>query len=157
MHGLFQIIGSLTLNLRNNLWTKCKVNPDGVLVSCLRVGVTFVLVTFAWIFFRCGTVSESFIAIAKLFSDYQFSGDYFVNTWNNLQLTWYFAVYFVLAIALMLNLEKFKSEQLLGQSKVYKYSWVRYILYVIMGFAVIISWIYLQASDIGSSFIYFQF
>lgn len=157
LHGLFQIIGSLTLNLRNNLWTKCKVNPEGKIVTCLRVGVTFILVTFSWIFFRCGTVSESFTAIAKLFSDYQFTGEYFVNTWNNLQLTWYFAVYFVLAIVLMLNLEKFKSEQLLGQSKVYKCTWVRYLLYIIMGFAVIISWIYLQASDIGSSFIYFQF
>lgn len=157
LHGLFQIIGSLTLNLRNNLWTKCKVNPEGKIVTCLRVGVTFILVTFSWIFFRCGTVSESFTAIAKLFSDYQFTDEYFVNTWNNLQLTWYFAVYFVLAIVLMLNLEQFKSEQLLGQSKVYKCTWVRYLLYIIMGFAVIISWIYLQASDIGSSFIYFQF
>lgn len=157
MHGLFQIIGSLTLNLRNDFWTKCKVNPQGKIVACLRVGVTFILVTFAWIFFRCGTVSESFTAIAKLFSDYKFTGEYFINTWNGLQLTWYFAVYFILAIVLMMNLEKLKSEQLIGNSKVYKNAYVRYALYVLMGFAVIISWVYLQASDVGSSFIYFQF
>lgn len=157
MHGVFQIIGNLTINLRNCLWVKCKVDPNGKLVTCLRVGVTFVLVTFAWIFFRCGTVAESFTAIKKLFTDYQFKASYFVAAWENLKLTWYFAVYFVLAIALMFNLEKFKSEQLLANSKVYKYSWVRFILYYIMGFAVILSWTYLQASDIGSSFIYFQF
>jgi len=157
MHGVFQIVGGLTLKFRNKLWVKCKVNPEGRLVTCLRIGGTFVLVTFAWIFFRCGTVSESFTAIAKLFSDYSFNGAYFAATWENLQLTWYFALYFVLAIALMLNLEKFKSEQLLNDSKIYKYSWVRYVIYVVMGFAVILSWIYLQASDIGSSFIYFQF
>ena len=74
-----------------------------------------------------------------------------------MQLTWYFAVYFILAIVLMMNLEKLKSEQLIGNSKVYNNAYVRYALYVLMGFAVIISWVYLQASDVGSSFIYFQF
>lgn len=157
MHGVFQIVGSLTFDLRNKFWTKCKVNPEGKIVSCLRIGVTFILVTFSWIFFRCGTISEAFTAIAKLFTDYRFTGEYFVNTWSSLQLTWYFAIYFVLAITLMLNLEKLKSEQLLVESKIYKYSWVRYVIYCIMGFAVILSWFYLQASDIGSSFIYFQF
>ena len=157
MHGIFQIIGNLTLDIRNKFWTKCKIDPQGKIVSYLRVGMTFVLVTFAWIFFRCGTVTESFTAIAKLFSDYRFTGEYFANTFESLHLTWYFALYFVAAIALMMNLEIFKSEQLMAQSKIFRYSWVRYLLYIVMGFAVILSWIYLQASDIGSSFIYFQF
>lgn len=157
LHGVFQIVGSLTLNLRDKFWRKCKVDPEGKIIAVLRTVGTFVLVTFAWIFFRCGTVSESFTAIAKLFSDYRFTGEYFVNTWDSLKLAWYSVIYIVPAIVLMLNLEKFKSEELLAGNKVLKYSVVRYLIYIIMGFAVIISWIYLQASHIVSSFIYFQF
>lgn len=157
MHGLFQITGSFTLNWRNKLWAKCKVNPDGKIVGGLRVVGTFALVTFSWIFFRSGTVGESFTAIAKLFSDYKFTADYFATSFESMHLTWYFAIYFVAAIALMLNSEAFKSERLLAQSKVFKREQVRFALYAAMGFAVVISWVYLQASDIGSSFIYFQF
>lgn len=157
LHGVFRIIGSLTLNIRNKFWKKCKIDPEGKLVTCLRVFATFVLVTFAWIFFRANTTADAFTAIAKLFGDYSFTSAYFKETSEKMGLTWYFTVYFFAAIALMLNLEKFKSEQAIGGSKIIKYSWVRYAVYVVMGFAVILSWIYLQASDIGSSFIYFQF
>lgn len=156
LHGAFQIIGSLTIDLRNKALLRCKINPESRGVSVLRVGITFILVTFAWIFFRCGTLFDAFTAIAKLFSDYQFTGDYFINTFKSLHLTWYFVIYFVFIILSMLNLECFKSNNL-GQSKVLKYSWVRYLIYLLMGFAIALSWIYLQASDIGSSFIYFQF
>lgn len=157
LHGVFQIIGSFTLNLRNRIWKKCRINPDGKIVTGLRIFNTFILTTFAWIFFRCGTVDESFTAIAKLFTDYSFTADYFIKTWESLQLTWYFTLYFVLAIAIMLNLEKFKTMTFSGLTAVFKNEWVRFVIYLVMGFAVIISWIYLQASDIGSSFIYFQF
>lgn len=157
LHGVLQIVGSLTLDIRNRLWRKCKLDPEGKFVSCFRIFVTFSLVTFAWIFFRANTTADAFTAIAKLFSDYRFTGEYFVHAFDAMRLTWYFAVYFVAAIALMLNLERLKSEQTISSSKVIGYAWVRYVLYVILGFAVILSWIYLQASDIGSSFIYFQF
>lgn len=157
MHGLFQIAGSFTLGFRNRLWVKCRVNPGGKLVTALRTFNTFVFVTFAWIFFRCGTIQESFTAIAKLFTDYNFTGAYFRDFCEKLNLTWYFAVYIVAAICLMCNLEKFKDELTLCQTKLLNREWIRYVIYLVMGFAVIISWIYLQSSDIGSSFIYFQF
>ncbi len=56
----------------------------------------------------------------------------------------------------MLSLEKLKRIDVCG-CKLYAKSAVRYIVYVVMAWAVIIAWIYLQAEDIGSSFIYFQF
>ncbi len=153
LHAVFQIIGVLTQGVRDKVRGKLHMAGGGI----LSIVATFLLVCFAWIFFRANNIVDAGTAVAKLFSDYKFSIGYISTTWNKLQLTWYFVVYSVFAIVLMMNLEKFKSEQLLGDSKVYKHSWVRYALYLVMAFAVIISWIYLQASDIGSSFIYFQF
>lgn len=57
IHGLFQIIEGLIPKDKKN-------RIDGV---CRKIG-TFILVTFAWIFFRANTLGEAFGIIRKIFS-----------------------------------------------------------------------------------------
>lgn len=156
MHGAFQIIGSFTLSLRNKFWLKIKMNPEGRFVSSLRILGTFLLVSFSWIFFRANTIQDSFTAISKLFSDWHFNLDYFKTTWKNLELGWPIFIYSVLGIALMLTLERLKEVDSVS-SYVYKYKSLRFACYLVLGWCVVYSWIFLQATDVGSSFIYFQF
>ncbi|MDE5546936.1 MAG: hypothetical protein K2I88_05680, partial [Anaeroplasmataceae bacterium] len=156
LHAGFQIVGALTLKYRNKLWTKLKLNPEGKFVSILRLIVTFVLVDFTWIFFRANTLSDSASIITKLFSDWHFNIEYFKYTWTHLGLTVPFMLYCIACIPFMLTLEKLKKINI-SKSMLYQNSLIRFGCYLILGWCLIYSWIYLQATDVGSSFIYFQF
>jgi len=162
LHAVFQIIGKFTLGIRNKFWTKLHVSPDGRAVAVLRTVGTFALVSFSWIFFRADSLSDAFTAIAKLFGDYSFSGGYLKYTVSGLGLTVPTAIYVALSVPFMLALEPLKKLDIASMrsrsyAAVYRCSAVRYVIYVLLAFVTVCAWIYLQASDIGSSFIYFQF
>ncbi len=62
MHGFFQIIEKAVG------WQKYE-GTNGV-VKAVRICVTFLLVNFAWIFFRMPTIGDAWGAISKIFTDY---------------------------------------------------------------------------------------
>jgi D-alanyl-lipoteichoic acid acyltransferase DltB (MBOAT superfamily) len=156
LHGAFQIIGVLTLNIRNKAWNKIKVNPDGKFVSLLRIVLTFLLVDFCWIFFRANNISDAGIAITKIFTNWSFSSDYFKTAIELFKFDWKNVLYIVVCILSLPLIEKLKYIKV-NLSKVFNNEYIRYITYFAMSLFVICSWIYLQASEVGSSFIYFQF
>ena len=156
LHGAFQIIGILTLKYRNIMWNKMKVNPEGKLVSTLRIVGTFLLVDFCWIFFRANTISDAGLAIAKIFSDWSLKKDYFNYAFAFLELTWKPILYILICIVSLPIIEKLKYIQI-HPSKLFNNGAVRYASYLVMTMFIACSWIYLQASEVGSSFIYFQF
>lgn len=156
LHAIFQIVGALTLKYRNAAWRKMKVDPSGKAVSVVRTCVTFILVSFTWIFFRANTFPDALLAIGKLFSDYRIGSGYMSATIEGLGIGVFGFIYSILGIPFMLNLETLKTCKF-GKYSVFKYEWVRFAVYVVMTACTLCAWIYLQSSDIGSSFIYFQF
>lgn len=156
LHGAFQIIGVMTLKFRDGFWRKIRVNPKGRFVGILRGIGTFLLVDFCWIFFRANSIHDAASAIVKLFADWSFTKEYFTAGMNGLGITWAGLFLTVVWIASLNILEDLKRIQF-APSKIFESSGIRYIAYLIMLWFVICSWMYLQASDVGSSFIYFQF
>lgn len=65
LHGLYQIIGRLTLNTRNSFIGKIGLSENSAVIKVWRTAVTFALVTFAWIFFRANSVSDIGILLSK--------------------------------------------------------------------------------------------
>ncbi len=66
LHGLYQVIGRITIKFRNSAVAKLGLTENSSPVKCFRTAFTFVLVTFAWIFFRANSVSELGILLSKL-------------------------------------------------------------------------------------------
>ena len=66
LHGFYQIIGRLTSKFRKGLIEKSGRSEDSCLVRGIRTVITFILVTFAWIFFRANTVGDLGILLSKL-------------------------------------------------------------------------------------------
>ena len=62
MHGLFQIVEKM-LGLNKKLHT-------GLLKS-IRIFITFIVVSFAWIFFRQPTFSEAWNQIVRIFTNHE--------------------------------------------------------------------------------------
>lgn len=55
LNGLYQVVGSLTAPFRKGMEARLKWKPDGVLRRWWKRLVTFVLVDFAWLFFRASS------------------------------------------------------------------------------------------------------
>ena len=62
MHGFFQIVEKALG------WQKYEGKNWGV--KTIRICITFLLVNFAWIFFRMPTIGEAWGAISRMFSDF---------------------------------------------------------------------------------------
>ena len=155
LHALFQIIGKFTLGARNKFWTLLHVSPDGKLVSRLRNLGTVALVTLAWVFFRADTPADAIAVLGKIFSDYSFGAEYLGRTAEILDVTPISACYCALALLLMLLLERIKYPKRYRTPRFN--SALRFCGYAVMFWCIIGVWMMLQAADIGSSFIYFQF
>ncbi|HCC37131.1 MAG TPA: membrane-bound O-acyltransferase family protein [Treponema sp.] len=66
MHGVYQIIGRSTESYREVLCNRMGLGGESRLRKILQVCVTFVLVCFAWIFFRANTLSDAILITTKL-------------------------------------------------------------------------------------------
>lgn len=70
LNGLFQIIGSLTANLRAGMLRTLHVNTAAFSHKLLQVVITFCLVDFSDIFFRANSVRGALAMIEHLFSKF---------------------------------------------------------------------------------------
>jgi len=63
LHGFYMILESLTNNASKKLGIRPNSNP---IILLLKIGITFTLVTTAWIFFRANKVQDAFYIVSIL-------------------------------------------------------------------------------------------
>lgn len=68
IHGLYQIVGSLTAKYRNEFNKKFEVKVNSISYKIGKAAVTFALVDFAWIFFRADSLSSANSIIKGIFT-----------------------------------------------------------------------------------------
>jgi alginate O-acetyltransferase complex protein AlgI len=66
LHGLFQLVGRSTAQLRNAIGLIFGLPEKSRIRKAIQVCITFILVCFAWVFFRANTIGDAFLIIAKL-------------------------------------------------------------------------------------------
>lgn len=149
IHGIYRIVGDLTHKKREELYSRIGVDTSNKIVRKLRTAITFILVCFAWIFFRANNTTELLIILKKLFTTVGFS-----TFASELGLTLSGAVIMILSVVIMslldrkLTLEKYNTPngaKLFGGTSLY------------LLWAIIFAWLILLASDGSGAFIYFQF
>lgn len=149
LHGIYRVVGDLTYKKRNALYAKVGLDVKSKGVIVFRTAITFVLVCFAWIFFRANNTGDLLILLRNLFTT--FGASTFVT---DLGFTINGALIVVLAIFIMilcdrkLTLAKYERQggaELLGGTSVY------------LIWAVMFAWLILLAAGGSSAFIYFQF
>jgi Predicted membrane protein involved in D-alanine export len=67
LHGMFQVVGKMLKPVKNKTVKALKLNPKAFGYKLVQVFLTFVLVDFAWIFFRAGTFSVAITLIKNMF------------------------------------------------------------------------------------------
>ncbi len=151
LHGAYQIIGKLTKSRREALCDRLGVNREGKAYACFERIVTFLLVDFAWIFFRANSTSDMGILLKRLFTAWDMPlGDVF----SHMGMTLVGALTVIFAILIMNRLDALVNHYDVpdGSGAV-----VRRGTFVYLIWAILFAWMILLQSGSAGTFIYFQF
>ena len=153
LHALYQVIGILTLGPRNRLLGKIGLSPDGRIVGALRTFNTFLLVDFAWLFFRANSFADLRKLLAALFSPASWKVP-FANVVSLMGLTASGALLTVVSLVLLVLLDRLirHHDEPAGNGAL-----VRRGAFIAVTWMIVFAWMFLSANDLTSTFIYFQF
>ena len=160
LNGLYQVAGDLTRPFRVRCQKRLHVRTDCGSYHLFQGIVTFMLVDFAWFFFRAGDVKAAIqmirhglanIGILSLFSPSTLSG---INTMN-LPEKDFFVMLGSLIVLMLVDYWKRQKVDLKG-ILMRQNIWFRWLVWYGLIFAVLIFGVYGPEYD-ASAFIYFQF
>ena len=156
LHGAYQIIGGLTLPMREKLAAKLKIDRQSLPFRIWQTAFTFVLVTFAWIFFRANSTGDLVILLRALFTGWSTP---LSETFAAMNLTLTGALTSALAVFCMVMLDRLIAHEevphpdgSLTSDRAVSHGRGGVLLW-----SVLAAWILLLSGDGASSFIYFQF
>lgn len=154
LHGIYQIIGDITYKTRNGILTNLKLK--NTLISNIGSTITtFLLVSFAWIFFRANTISDAFYISKHLFSDVNmwFNRTYIYNCFLSMNINFYEFRALLLCILILFIADIISKDTDIHILLNKKSLIFRYVFYYILLFLVMTLGVYYNAGK----FIYFQF
>lgn len=155
LHGIYLVIGDLLKPIKKKAVDLFKINVNAFAPRLIKIIVTFILVDFAWIFFRASSAQDAFAIINNILFNFQPSGvfgsavfELGLNEKNFLVAALAIGVLFI--VGLLRNKHSLRTElaaQNIG---------IRWLVYFIAIFTVIIFGIYGPGYD-TSQFIYSNF
>jgi D-alanyl-lipoteichoic acid acyltransferase DltB (MBOAT superfamily) len=153
LHGAYQIIGDILSPVKRKLIQRFNIRTNEFNYRLLQVITTFILVDFAWIFFRANTYGDAITLIKNMF---YFNPWIFIdNSIYNLGLDtkeFFIAVISIIVVLVMNLLQGQKDFALRFSKQNMIYRWLIYVTAII---AILIFGIF--AGYDPQQFIYFQF
>ena len=166
LHALYRIVGELTYKARQSFWEKLGLYMDtkkekigetkniakkqSAKQICFNMGrklITFVLVCFAWIFFRANSLADVGVLLSALGTGWGSLGESLASKGLNLA----YAIVAILSIIIMTQLDILTEKSGTNREIIKKTSTVYAI------WAIAAAWLLLLSVGGASSFIYFQF
>lgn len=151
IHGVYQIIGRLTASPRVKLIERLGFREDSLGVVWVRRVLTFVLVSFAWIFFRANSVSDLGVILSRLFVP---TGGGIGEALSFMGLDAVGAVLVVVSILTLILLDRML---VFGDGEDESDSITSGGAFIYLVMTVLVVWALLLSQDMISTFIYFQF
>ena len=140
LNGLYQIIDKLFTSVKGKIWKKLSSSEKGKFKIVVNIIITFILISFTWIFFRANSMDEAFLVIKKI---YQFEGRLFTA-----KIGYGVILLVILIISDILQERNSGVHYFLDN----KHRAVRYITYLTLVLIILMIGVF----D-GAQFIYFQF
>jgi len=157
IHGMYQIIGDITKPWREKLYNITGTKTESFSFKLGKVISTFVLVDFAWIFFRAGSIGIAIEYIKRIFTKWDpwslFNGEIYSLGLDRPE----FNILIVAGVILLLvDLIRYKKQQTITQFLDEQCIWFRWGAIILMIGAIIVYGMYGINFD-SAQFIYFQF
>ena len=148
LHGMYQVIGDITQTYRNRLYKKLYIRTDVFSFKLGKIFMTFILTTFAWIFFRAPGTSAAFYILKRIFFDFSLFG--LLRGFLEINKIALMSIVLLLAGDIMWN--NFDVLKKLAQQNIL----FRWIIYFLMVLLILVFGIY-GTDYVQTQFIYFQF
>ena len=152
IHGIYQIIGSATKTVRENFRKMLGIGDKNPIYVVFSRVVTFVLVGFAWIFFRSSSLAEAVEATRRIFTEFGVKMNIAELEVDIPNLIVLLASVLVLFAVSMWTEKDGKAIEKMERMN-FAIRWTAYLLLI---FAVLIFGVYGSGYE-ASQFIYFQF
>jgi len=154
LHGLYQITGHLTRGMRDKIYARLKLDPAGKIAMAAKNACTFVLVCFAWIFFRANNVNDLGILLNRLFFGW---GD--LDIWASLSGIGYGAAQIATTVlsVYIISVLDVSPGLVSGGGGEGKFGFLYINRYVLCVWVIAFAWLVLLAGGGAGAFIYFQF
>lgn len=156
LHGLYQIFSKMTVTIRNKATSKLKIDTGHSSCHLLQSVITFILVDFAWLFFRAPSLKEALSILRSIVFDLQLGN----TIANKLYLVGYSINRFWL---LLIEIAILFAVDCMHENKISIIGWLdarnralRWGVYVFVCMALIVGIIHDFGLD-SSTFIYTQF
>ena len=156
LNGLYQIIGSLTTPARKRAKAYLRIDETRASHRILKILGTFVLVDFAWLFFRANGLRDAAQMIRKVFTDFRVTeiwGEGILNFGLNLPSLWVL----VAALLLLMAVDYAHTRGIVIRHWVFRQGWwLREAVLLAAVFVILIAGVWGGTYD-AQGFIYFQF
>ena len=149
LHGVYRVVGTLTLKGRNALIERVGLKTDSRLVVTLRRVCTFLLVCLAWVFFRANSIADAFTLLTALVTRFSSVS----GALASMQLDTVSILLVIFAVATMIVIDRALSYDEQDGSDIL----VRDGAFIYYVFAIMLVWLLLLSRGQSSTFIYFQF
>lgn len=160
LHGVYQVIGDVRKKIGPRLKEKAPfltIKTDCLSWKLLQIVVTYILVTFAWIFFRSDSITNACIYISRIFTKptpwVLFNGGLYELGLNRTEANILFTSLIVL---LLVDLIRYLKGQTLDAFLVEQNIWFSWFVTIALIAAILIYGEYGPVFD-AKQFIYFQF
>jgi alginate O-acetyltransferase complex protein AlgI len=156
LHGTYLIFSLISKNVRHRINDSLGISGNKRFLNLLDMAIVFVLVDFAWIFFRAQNLNDATMIIKKLFASSQALKDgviYYGLTSAKIlfaKLDWMLAVVGILIMLGVELLQRYQSPVLYLQAKPQPLRWIAY--YTLIMITIVFGMYGKQVQ-----FIYFQF
>ena len=157
IHGIYQVCSDMLKPLKKRFCEKHPVNTGVFSFKLLKVGITFIMVSTAWIFFRADSLSDAVIYLKGIIM----KPDPWVLTDQSiyrlgLDRTEMNILIFGLLIFLTVSILRYKKGKLINSLLLTQNLYFIYAVMVFMIFMIFVYGIYGPSYD-AHQFIYFQF
>ena len=149
LHGVYRVVGTLTLKGRNALIERVGLKTDSRLVVTFRRVCTFLLVCLAWVFFRANSIADAFTLLTALVTRFSSVS----GALASMQLDTVSILLVIFAVATMIVIDRALSYDEQDGSDIL----VRDGAFIYYVFAIMLVWLLLLSRGQSSTFIYFQF
>ncbi len=150
LHGIYQIVGTLTYKTRNRILERLHIPVKSAFVMWTRRIITFALVGVSWLFFRANSMSDAVSLIGTLFGGWA----PLAETLEAMGLGAVEIITVVASIAVLIMIDRLLthddskdgSDTIVARGSFVYYVWI-----------ILLVWTLLLSKDMASTFIYFQF
>ncbi len=154
VHGFVLIIERLIKEIKKRRKSVKLQKKESFFNNFVHIGITFIVVSFAWIFFRANNLHDAIYVIQNMFSGWELSVQYVVEALWGLGFRKVSLLMNIFSLCVLFFLDYFNYKEDIGVQLGRCKSIVRWGIYVILGYWVVIA---IMINSQAQNFIYFQF